>query len=910
MIVRSLRATGFMRYQELDLQDLPDGVIALEGDNESGKTTLGEAVAFALFGRTIRTEDTDPTQAINWDVDECETRIEFEVPEKGRFVVERTVRRTGEFEATLSGPEGTIAEGPKPVTEALCGIVGFDFPTFRYSFYVAQGELDLVRREGRDNAQRIVHDMLGITTIERAKTLLETELSELRERASTFERDLIVATALHTDALPLKAELERLEGEHVRCSETLTQAEEDAKQALAESQRSDAAQAAYRERTGALGRLERALVADTQRQALLRARAKLRAYSSRTDDLLGQAEAAIKLDAGPREQAKQDLERAEAVNIHAKRLLALVQHHGSELSKETADSADGITAREAREQAVIAREKRSALIKTLSAVLFLVIGIAGVAGALALHYPADAPKLSLPAGNTIQAPKLGLQLTNVTVRKATYALGGVGGLGLILGVLFIVLRQKTSARRQEADAEFARLDAHLAAAKAEQAACEKFELPALKDLERALAPIKDAHVKAAFDELKEKAGPLISEDSTAEQIHAAAKARHEELEASFRKAEPRVQEARRLHTTAEGALRRAEAAITVAFPAGAPEESGSQPDVPQEPEALAEALDEASADAARARVELEALLGSGDESDVQTATSDLNGALERAFEASTAPQRRAQYDEASGLAELLKEREVLPSSDDLRAVLKRERELLDELLGSEVEIREAARLAEEELREARVRRGEAQANLDEVIARSERAQAGRQKLVELERKIGELRRVLEPTVRKVAVHEEAIDQLGDLTEVMKARFGPGIARYIELVLPRLTEGRYERVKITPGLEIRVYSRERGDYIRLTDLSLGTADQLLVALRLGLARALVASRGLAGGHFLFLDEPLVSADEGREQSFLNLLRTFDDEFAQIFVSSPRPLPSEGPFTARLQVARAEPTVVFA
>ena len=145
---------------------------------------------------------------------------------------------------------------------------------------------------------------------------------------------------------------------------------------------------------------------------------------------------------------------------------------------------------------------------------------------------------------------------------------------------------------------------------------------------------------------------------------------------------------------------------------------------------------------------------------------------------------------------------------------------------------------------------------------------------------------------------------------MKARFGPGIARYIELVLPRLTEGRYERVKITPSLEIRVYSRERGDYIRLTDLSLGTADQLLVALRLGLARALVASRGLAGGHFLFLDEPLVSADEGREQSFLNLLRTFDDEFAQIFVSSPRPLPAGGPFTARLQVSRADPTVVFA
>ena len=41
------------------------------------------------------------------------------------------------------------------------------------------------------------------------------------------------------------------------------------------------------------------------------------------------------------------------------------------------------------------------------------------------------------------------------------------------------------------------------------------------------------------------------------------------------------------------------------------------------------------------------------------------------------------------------------------------------------------------------------------------------------------------------------------------------------------------------------------------------EEVLLALRLGLARALIGSRGISGGHFLFLDEPLVSADEQRE-----------------------------------------------
>ena len=41
-MIRSLRAQSFMRYESLELLDLPRGAIAIEGDNEAGKTTIGE----------------------------------------------------------------------------------------------------------------------------------------------------------------------------------------------------------------------------------------------------------------------------------------------------------------------------------------------------------------------------------------------------------------------------------------------------------------------------------------------------------------------------------------------------------------------------------------------------------------------------------------------------------------------------------------------------------------------------------------------------------------------------------------------------------------------------------------------------------------------------------------------------
>ncbi|MGE0706986.1 MAG: AAA family ATPase [Planctomycetota bacterium] len=914
MIVRSLRAEGFMRYERIEVADLPEGVIALTGDNEAGKTTLGEAVAFALFGRTIRTEDTDPTQAINWDVDVCRTEIQVEVPnpDGGRreLRVERLVARTGEVEARLYVGDELLAEGPRQVNEALVRLIGFDFPTFRYSFYVAQGELDLVQREGRDNARRIIYDMLGISTIERAKGLLEDEARELRERSNTLERDLIVASALHTDALPLKDELHRYEEALHQAQALLEDAQQEVDHAQTMARFAEEGLVAQRERSAALGGLERALVADTQRRNLLRARARLNALADGVAAQVRQAEGALSMDASARQKARTDLERAEAVDREARRLAALVGHRGEQLAAVTADAApDGVPARQRRERAVVEREGRSITLATVIAAVCGLLFLLGAGGAAGMHLPPDQPFLAgkLPQDGVLQSPRLGLRVEHMSPKRASIAFGGVGALGLALLVVGLVLRAKASGRREEAQAELGRLEELLGAERGEQAICAGFQVPALAELAAKLRGVSDPQVKSAREALERAAGDWMQRQETPAAILSAARQRFEDVETSQREAEPRLREARRVAAAAEAAGHGLDVALEQAFPGGAPAPGNVQGDeVPAELEGLAAAIEEAAGAATRARIELEAALAGGEERAVAECIRALRDALARGL-AAAGPEAgglRARYDEQTGLPELLKDREVLPSSESLRAVLKRERELLDELFGDEGAARAAARAAEDELRHARQRRGEAQAAVDDAVARGERAEAGRRKLVELERKMQQLRSVLEPTLRKVRVQEEAADLMGDLVEVMKARFGPGIARYVEIVLPRLTDGRYTRVKLGPDLDIRIYSRDRGDYVRLVELSLGTADQILVALRLGLARALAHSRGLPGGHFLFLDEPLVSADEGREQAFLNLLRTFDDEFAQIFVSSPRELPPDGPFSGYVRVSRQE------
>lgn len=906
MILRELRAEGFMRFELLELGELPRGVIGLVGENEAGKTTIGEAVAFALFGRTIRTEGTDPTQAIHWEKDECRTRIAVELPGRGVHRVERLVARTGEFEARLIGPDGAVlAEGPRRVGEALHRLLGFDFSTFRYSFYVAQHELDLIQREGRDNARRIVYDMLGITTVERARGHLEEEHEHQKERLTTLERDLLVAQALHGEMLPVRDELAQLEQQLTHARERHTAATAEEQRARTRRDQAERAVEAERDRAAALQRVEAALVASSERQSLLTALRRLEGLAEQGTTHVRKVEATSREADDKRKTARDGLEQAQAIDRAAQALSALVVARRDQLSGEVAAETgpDSLPARRAREEAAAVQEARAARWLTIGGALALLLAVAATGVALALRLPGDAPSLTF-APRELHSPRLELRWS-LTPASLTPPLGGAAAVLALLGAWALYLRAGHARRAQAAQGELARLGDVDAQGRRELDACRVTQvLGPLEPIEKGLEPVTAQNVKDGLTALKRAAGAHMSGRASPAELLSEAQARLTKAEAAARDADGALAEARRVETFARHALEEVRDTIRVAFPEGVPQAApGAWGEAPASAQALEAEAQRVLGLAVRARIELEALESGKRAAPVGESVQALKAALAKGFEAhpGDADAARARYEEQSGLPELLRARPEPPNVEDLRAVVRRERELLDELLGDAGTLRTGLQAAEGAARRAREELVQAQVGLDDARARSERLGQQRRRLDELETKVRELTEVVAPGRRELLVQREAIALLDELATNLKARFGPAIARYIELVLPRLTNGRYRRARIEPDLDIRIFSPERGDFVRLLDLSLGTADQVLLSLRLGLARALIASRGIAGGHFLFLDEPLVSADAAREHAFLELLRTFDDEFAQIFVTSPRSM-EEGPFVRTIELTR--------
>ena len=61
MIITSMIAENFRKYAHLQLDNLPDrGLIALTGGNESGKSSIGDAIQFGLFGHTDQVKPASP----------------------------------------------------------------------------------------------------------------------------------------------------------------------------------------------------------------------------------------------------------------------------------------------------------------------------------------------------------------------------------------------------------------------------------------------------------------------------------------------------------------------------------------------------------------------------------------------------------------------------------------------------------------------------------------------------------------------------------------------------------------------------------------------------------------------------------------------------------------------------------
>jgi exonuclease SbcC len=155
----------------------------------------------------------------------------------------------------------------------------------------------------------------------------------------------------------------------------------------------------------------------------------------------------------------------------------------------------------------------------------------------------------------------------------------------------------------------------------------------------------------------------------------------------------------------------------------------------------------------------------------------------------------------------------------------------------------------------------------------------------LEEQVDEQKRKVLLLQKQLAVVKYSIKGLEQASESLRNRVKPQVERYMSQILPVITSGRYKAVQLEDDYTVRVFDPEAGEFRPKEVFSGGTEDQLLLAMRLAFALALIPQAKGRNPEFLFLDEPLGSSDKVRREGILELMhKELSQNFKQIFLIS--------------------------
>ncbi|MBF0197348.1 MAG: AAA family ATPase, partial [Planctomycetes bacterium] len=180
MIIQDLQANNFMRFHKVDLSHLPQkGTFCIQGDNESGKSTIGILIHFILSGECYK--GGQATDLINWEKDQLKAQMLF-THNGVQYQILRQVDRDGEHFAKLMKGDDILAQGRKQVHAHLEGLLGYsqetgDTPAYMITHGVVQ-KLILA------NSSTQVEKTLGLDNIRSLIHHSQENISQLQEKLS------------------------------------------------------------------------------------------------------------------------------------------------------------------------------------------------------------------------------------------------------------------------------------------------------------------------------------------------------------------------------------------------------------------------------------------------------------------------------------------------------------------------------------------------------------------------------------------------------------------------------------------------------------------------------------------------------------------------------------------------------
>ncbi len=199
----SMQAFGpYLETEVVDFEALGERrMFLISGDTGAGKSTILDAMCFALYGESPGDERTAAEMRSKNASPRLSTTIEFTFAVGDRrYTVSRSPAQTraklkGDGETTVAakatlvqndGPdEIAVASQPKKVTDEVIALLGFTAVQFRQVVVLPQGQFRKFLASNSDERQKILSDLFRTMRYERVEAALKDRAREVTEKLQT-----------------------------------------------------------------------------------------------------------------------------------------------------------------------------------------------------------------------------------------------------------------------------------------------------------------------------------------------------------------------------------------------------------------------------------------------------------------------------------------------------------------------------------------------------------------------------------------------------------------------------------------------------------------------------------------------------------------------------------------------------
>lgn len=229
---------GFMRLISLDIQNFrtinacqllfTDSLTGIIGRNGTGKSSIIEAIAWALYGNQAARSGKDEVKSTYAPDDAtCEVSLTFMVHDEQYRVVRRLVGKNDRAEVQLFRGDSSESVGVSETKTYVGQILGLDWRGFLSSFLARQSELnalsDLQPAKRRDH----LAGMLGIERLDKAINSIKNDSKVEKEKTVFLEKHLLEKEHVTKELSALKEKITEFASEKAKSAESAGKAKTD-----------------------------------------------------------------------------------------------------------------------------------------------------------------------------------------------------------------------------------------------------------------------------------------------------------------------------------------------------------------------------------------------------------------------------------------------------------------------------------------------------------------------------------------------------------------------------------------------------------------------------------------------------------------------------------------------------------